>query len=180
MCCSNQGGHMVKKLVLLILIIALLILPSLASCTTKTNRLPTTEITLSSTNSTTAIPTTQTTSGTGNLTPVTLADQGKIIINGQIFDFKRIDKWGDTVIAFQGVTFSPVISNNTVTAPVIYWFTIGFEDGKTEDLQYILYFSDVQNDGNLSIDTTKHDAPRAGIMLGHQNGGAVMYLLVSE
>jgi hypothetical protein len=55
-----------------------------------------------------------------------------------------------------------------------------FEDGAIEELQYILYFSDVQNDGNLGIDTTKHDVPRAGIMLGHQNGYTVMYLLVSE
>ena len=169
---------MLKKLFSGILILGLLILPILASCT-KAMGLPTTQITLNSSSSATTSPT-QTISGTGSTTPVTIADQGKIIINHQFFDFKRIDKWGDTVMVFQGVTFSPVISKNTVTGPVIYWFNVRFEDGTTEDLQYLLYFSDVQNDGNLSIDTTKHDVPRAGIMLGHQNGRAVMYLLVSR
>jgi hypothetical protein len=169
---------MVKKLVSGVLIIVLLMLLLLASCT-KTTGLPTTPITLIS-SSTATTPPSETTSGTGSTTPVTIADQGKIIINGQFFDFKRIDKWGDTIMVFQGVTFSPVISKNTVTGPVIYWFNARFADGTTEDLQYLLYFSDVQNDGNLSIETTKHDNPRAGIMLGHQNGRTVMYLLVSE
>jgi hypothetical protein len=162
---------MAKKLVSGVLIMVLLILLLLTSCT-KAMGLPTTPITLNSSSSATISP--------SETTSVTIADQGKIIINHQFFDFKRIDKWGDTVMVFQGVTFSPVISKNTVTGPVIYWFNVRFEDGTTEDLQYLLYFSDVQNDGNLSIDTTKHDVPRAGIMLGHQNGHTVMYLLVSR
>jgi hypothetical protein len=169
---------MLKKLFSGILILGLFIIPILASCT-KTLGLPTTQISLTS-STTATTPSSETTSISGNLTPVTLADQGKLLLNHQFFDFKRVDKWGDTVIVFQGVTFSPVISKNTVTGPVIYWFDISFADGTTENLQYLLYFSDVQNDGNLSIDTTKHDSPRAGIMLGHQNGRAVMYLLVSE
>jgi len=170
---------MLKKLFSGILII-LVILTIFTSCTKKTSTLPITQITLSTPNIIVTTPPSQTTSSTGNFTQVTIADQGKIIINGQIFDFKRIDQWGNVVMNFQGVTFTPVISKSTVTAPIVYWFTIGFKDGETEDLQYILYFNDVQNDGNLSIETTKHDAPRAGIMLGHQNGRTVMYLLVSE
>jgi len=175
---QHQGEQMTKKPVSGVLIVVMLMLLLLTSCT-KTTGLPTTQITLTS-STTAATPLSETTSSTGISTPVTIADQGKIIINGQIFDFKRIDKWGDTIMVFQGVTFSPVISKNTVTAPIIYWFTIGFKDGATEDLQYLLYFNDVQNDGNLSINTTKHDVPRAGIMLGHQNGHTILYLLVGE
>jgi hypothetical protein len=164
---------MAKKITQMALILALLIIPLSISCTAKTSSLPTTLISLSSTN--TVNPTL-----TSNAVPVSLADQGKLLLNGQVFDFKRVEKWGDTVISFQGVTFAPVIPKATITAPVVYWFTVSFKDGKTEDLQYILYLNDVQNDGNLNIETTKHDIPRAGIMLGHQNGRTVMYLLVSE
>jgi hypothetical protein len=147
-----------------------------SSCTAKTTGLPVSQITLSPTGTTqTTPPASTTTAG-----PVTIADQGKIIINRQFFNFKRIDKWGDVSLVFQGVTFAPYVSKSTVTGPVIYWFTITFPDGATEDLQYLLYFNDAQNDGNISIETTKHDLPRAGVMLGHQNGRTVMYLLVSE
>ena len=167
---------MAKKLARIawaLILLILLISPLFVSCTTKTASLPTTRINLSTIN---VVNTTL----TSNAVQVTLADQGKILLNSQIFDFKRINKWGDAVINFQDVTFAPVIPKATITAPVVYWFTVSFKDGKTEDLQYILYFNDLQNDGNLSIETTKHDIPRAGIMLGHQNGHAVMYLLVSE
>ena len=171
---------MAKKITPIVLILALLEFPLFVSCIAKTSGLPTTRINLSATNTAGTTPAAQNASSTNDATPVVLADQGKLLLNGQIFDFKRIDKWGDAIINFQDVTFAPVIPKATITAPVVYWFTVSFEDGKTEDLQYILYFNDVQNDGNLSIETTKHDAPRAGIMLGHQNGHAVMYLLVSE
>ena len=162
---------MLKKFISGLLILIVLTFSLLASCTNKT---------ITPMQVTTSTLSTQTNSGIGDTGAVNIADQGQFLLNGQIFNFKRIDKWGDEVIDFEGVTFSPVISNTTVLAPIIYWFTIGFEDGQTEDLQYILYFNDVQNDGNLSISTTKHDNPRAGIMLGHKNGHAVMYLMVSE
>jgi len=171
---------MAKKITQMALILALAIIPLSVSCTAKTSRLPTTLISLSVTNTAKTSPDTKNTALTSNAVPVSLADQGKLLLNGQIFDFKRIEKWGDTVISFQDVTFTPVKTKVTVTAPIVYWFTVSFKDGNTEDLQYILYFNDVQNDGNLSIETTKHDAPRAGIMLGHQNGRTVMYLLVSQ
>ena len=171
---------MAKKLAPIVWALILLISPLFVSCTTKTASLPTTRINLSTINVVNTTPGTQNTTLTSNAVQVTLADQGKILLNSQIFDFKRINKWGDAVINFQDVTFAPVIPKATITAPVVYWFTVSFKDGKTEDLQYILYFNDLQNDGNLSIETTKHDIPRAGIMLGHQNGRTVMYLLVSE
>jgi hypothetical protein len=157
----------------LILFIALVLFSS--ACTAKTTGLPVSQITLSPTKTQTELPTSSATAG-----PVTIADQGITIINGQFFTFKRIDKWGDVNLVFQGVTFAPYMSKTTITAPVIYWFTVTFPDGATEDLQYLLYFNDAQNDGNISIKTTKHDLPRSGIMLGHQNGRTVMYLLVSE
>jgi hypothetical protein len=69
---------------------------------------------------------------------VTLADQGKILLNSQIFDFKRINKWGDAVINFQDVTFAPVIPKATITAPVVYWFTVSFK--KWKDGRPAIYF----------------------------------------
>lgn len=178
---------MVKKLISILVILIAIIFPLLSSCTNQTTTqihdttpiLSTTPITLTSTSISISTSSIQTTSEVGG-TLVNIADQGKLLLNGQIFDFTRIGKWGDEVINFEGITFTPVIPKTTVTAPIVYWVTIGFKDGETEDLQYILYLSNIQNDGNLSINTTKHNNPTAGIMLGYQNGSPMMYLLVSE
>jgi hypothetical protein len=83
---------MAKKITPIVLILALLVFPLFVSCTAKTSGLPTTRINLSATNTAGTTPAAQNASSTNDATPVVLADQGKLLLNGQIFDFKRIDK----------------------------------------------------------------------------------------
>jgi hypothetical protein len=107
-------------------------------------------------------------------------DKGIIWYDGKYYTFQRVFDSIDEPAYYQGVIFAPYVSESPITAPVGYWLVVTFADGTVEELQYI-GFAD-QNQVNFRF--TKHDNPRAGVMLASQYVGGglrwVEYLLVSE
>jgi len=106
--------------------------------------------------------------------PFTMPDSGVIEINGQMFNSQRVYESIDRPTLYRGVIFAPKDFGTVTPTGVSGWYTVTFTDGTTEDLQFA---------GTLMAQTssrlTKHDNPRAGIMIAYGDNRWVMYVLVS-
>jgi hypothetical protein len=96
--------------------------------------------------------------------PKVIPDSGYIRISGEgLYKFQRV--YGDInqPTYFEGVIFAPhqEAPGITSTGPIAYKIDIQFADGTVEVLQYI----GLGNANNLDISLTKHEHPRAGILL---------------
>ena len=123
----------------------------------------------------------QSTASTTN-EPLVFPDQGNIRINGYgYFHFERVGSISEE-IDFQGVVFSPHREQPGVTStgPIAYKVDVQFADGTIEVLQSV----GLGNEKNIDINLTKHENPKAGIMMAWHNVNSgltrVLYLLVSE
>lgn len=108
-----------------------------------------------------------------------LADSGSIFIRGEgYFHYQHVPMfWNGTIQGVTFTTYSP--PGGTVTGPVAYWLTLTFADGSQEQLQDVGLLST----GQIDIDLTQHNDPRAGVMIVVQNEGGGLtfeeYYLVS-
>jgi hypothetical protein len=126
------------------------------------------------------LPTTPTTT----VEPWVFPDNGYITLNGfgELFKFQRVFDYISQPTYFEGVIFTPHKEAPGVTSsgPIAYKIDVQFADGTVEVLQYI----GLGNTNNFDINLTKHEHPKAGMLLSWQDvcGGLqeVLYLLVSE
>ncbi len=113
--------------------------------------------------------------------PYVFPDHGAIWYDGKSYSFQRVYESIDEPTYYNGVIFAPKDwGGATPTGPIAYWYIVTFADGTKEYLEYIGFGFE----GQVNVSFTKHDNPRAGVILAsHEVEGSlryVTYLLVSE
>jgi hypothetical protein len=116
-----------------------------------------------------------------NAVPLEFPDNGILHCEGKYFYFQRVFDSIDEPTYYRGVIFAPKDWGGiTPTGPIAYWFKVYFADGTDEELMYV----GLGDENQVDFTFTKHDNPKAGVMLAfHVVGGSlssVIYLLVSE
>jgi hypothetical protein len=130
-----------------------------------------------------------TSSATTTVEPQVIPDSGYMRISGEgyfkvrrVTDTRPLFDQSAGAVNFEGVTFTAHVEapGTTTTGPLAYKIDVQFADGAVEVLQYI----GLGNIDYIDINLTRHENPKAGILLSWQNASGslqeVFYLLVSE